>query len=161
MEELLKLLIERHLTLGSVESLTGGLFASTVTSIPGASATFRGALVTYSSEVKSDVCNVPSELIAEKGVVSYEVAESMALNGAKVLKCDVVVSFTGNAGPSCLDGLPAGRIYVGIYILGEVTSYEFTISNKSRNEVRQTIVDEAIKLLLTKIKDIPNSSRIL
>ncbi len=154
MKELLELLTKNNLTLGSVESLTGGLFASEITSIPGASKSFRGSLVTYSSEVKVDVCHVPAELISKYGVVSHEVAASMCENGARVLKCDVVCSFTGNAGPDCLDNLPAGRIYVGLYIKGNVSTYEFNIINKNRNEVRSEIVLEATKLLKQKIKEL-------
>ena len=82
-EKVLKALENKHLTLGSVESLTGGMFASAICSIAGASKVFRGALVTYASELKTKLDSVPAEMIREYGVVSKEVADAMALNGRK------------------------------------------------------------------------------
>ena len=103
MEELVNILKEKKLTIGSVESLTGGLFASSLASIPGVSSVFKGALVTYAIEIKENVCHVPCEIIDQYGVVSSECAYEMAKHGAQVLNTDVTISFTGNAGPLCLD----------------------------------------------------------
>ena len=153
MKELFEVLKKNNLTLGSVESLTGGLFASTVTSFSGASAVYKGSLITYSPLVKESVCDVDKSIIEKYGVVSHECAYAMAKNGAQILDTDVCVSFTGNAGPTALDGLPVGRIYVGVSYKNEVSTYEFNILNKDRNEVRSCIVEEAIKLLLKIIKE--------
>ena len=85
MEELVNILKEKKLTIGSVESLTGGLFASSLASIPGVSSVFKGALVTYAIEIKENVCHVPCEIIDKYGVVSSECAYEMAKHGAQVL----------------------------------------------------------------------------
>lgn len=96
----LKKLEAKGLSLGSVESLTGGLFASTVCEVPGASKVFKGAIVTYANSVKEHLVDVMEETIQTYGVVSEQVAEEMALGGARNLDVDVCVSFTGNAGPT-------------------------------------------------------------
>jgi nicotinamide-nucleotide amidase len=96
---LLRLLEERRWTLGTAESATGGLIAARITSVPGASQVFRGAVVAYQREVKERVLGVASELIDEHGVVSEPVAVAMAEGAAARLGADVVVSITGSAGP--------------------------------------------------------------
>ena len=115
MEKLFKLYKEKGLTLGSVESMTGGLFAAKFTEIPGVSAVFKGSIVTYSSEEKVNIVGVKKETIDKFGVVSEEVAKEMAELGRKLLNVDVCVSVTGNAGPTCEPGgKPAGCYYVGV-----------------------------------------------
>ena len=96
---LVERLTEKNLTLGSIESFTGGLFGKTITDVSGASKTFKGALVTYSKELKENLLGIPAAYIEEHGVVSYEVCQQMAIKGQKVLGVDVCVAFTGNAGP--------------------------------------------------------------
>ena len=117
MKELLALLSEKHLTIGSVESMTGGLFASTFTDVPGASKVFKGSIVTYASSVKEKVVGVKTETIKKYSVVSSEVAEEMARNGQKLLDVDICISVTGNAGPTCEPGEePVGSVYLGLMI---------------------------------------------
>lgn len=89
-----------HLSLGVAESCTGGLLASLLTSEAGASEWFRGGVVAYSNEVKSNLLGVPADVIAAVGAVSQEVAESMALGVTRALDCSIGVSITGVAGPS-------------------------------------------------------------
>ena len=99
-KSVLKALEEKGLTLGSVESLTGGLFASTICSVPGASKVFKGSFVTYATSKKTDFLNINKDFIDKYGVVSKEVAREMAIIGRHGLEVDVCVSFTGNAGPT-------------------------------------------------------------
>lgn len=115
MKKLLNLLIEKNLTIGSVESMTAGLFASTFVNTPGASKVFKGSLVTYVVEEKTKLVGIEPQLINQFGVVSKEVAGEMANKGREVLNVDVCVSITGNAGPTSEPGgMPVGRAYIGI-----------------------------------------------
>ena len=111
--KVVELLKNSNLTIGSIESLTGGLFASNLTSIPGVSKVFKGSVVSYATEVKEMVVNVSKDVVTNYGVVSKECALEMALNGKKLLGVDVCVSFTGNAGPSAMENKEVG-IYVHI-----------------------------------------------
>lgn len=104
-------LLDKGLTLGVAESVTGGLIASRLVNIIGASKWFRGGVVSYASEVKFDVLGVPVG-----PVVSPEAAEAMAIGAAKLLGSDVGLSVTGVAGPEEQDGHPAGTVFVGIAI---------------------------------------------
>ena len=104
-------MMARSLTLGLAESVTGGLIASRIVAVPGASEWFRGGVVSYASEVKFDVLGVP-----EGPVVSAEAAEAMAAGARRVLGADVAVSVTGVAGPHEQDGQPVGTVYVGLAI---------------------------------------------
>ena len=109
-------LLERSLTLAVAESVTGGLIASRLVNIVGASKWFRGGVVSYASEVKLDVLGVPVG-----PVVSPEAAEAMAIGVAKLLGSDVGLSVTGVAGPEEQDGHPAGTVFVGIAIGDKVS----------------------------------------
>ncbi len=140
MESLLKAYKEKGLTLGSIESMTGGLFAAKFTEIPGSSAVFKGSVVTYSCEEKINIVGVKSETIEKYGVVSKEVAKEMAELGRKLLNVDVCVSVTGNAGPTCEPGgKPVGCFYVGVATKEETTVKEFEKPLK-RNMVRNEAV---------------------
>jgi len=102
-------LVERGLTLGLAESVTGGLIASRLVNIPGASKWFRGGVVSYASEVKFDLLQVPVG-----PVVSAEAAEAMAEGARRVLGSDIGLSVTGVAGPEPQDGQKPGTVYVGV-----------------------------------------------
>ena len=137
-------------TLGSVESFTGGLFAREITKVSGASHFFKGALVTYASEEKNRILGISYDVIDEYGVVSREVAAQMASNGQKLLNVDYCVSFTGNAGPTAMEGKPVGLIYIGIAIYDKVEVYEFQLSG-DRDTIQNEGVNNALKLLEQKI----------
>ena len=145
-----KLFREYGRTLGSVESFTGGLFAREITKVSGASHFFKGALVTYASEEKNRILGISYDVIDEYGVVSKEVAAQMASNGQKLLNVDYCVSFTGNAGPTAMEGKPVGLIYIGIAIYDKVEVYEFHLSG-DRDTIQNEGVSNALKLLEQKI----------
>lgn len=106
---------ERGLTLGTAESCTGGLLAKRFTDLPGASAAFRGSVVSYTNEVKMNVLGVPRELLDEQGAVCADVARAMAEGARRVLGCDLAVSVTGVAGPDSDErGNPVGLVYVAL-----------------------------------------------
>ena len=90
---------ERGLTLGCAESCTGGLIAKRLTDIPGASAVFKGGVVSYTNEVKQNVLQVPEELLEQHGAVSGQVAAAMAQGARRALGCDIALASTGVAGP--------------------------------------------------------------
>ena len=114
-EVVLGLLKEKGLTMGTAESCTGGLVAKRLTDLSGASAVFRGGVVSYTNEVKAGVLGVPQEMLDEFGAVSAQVAQAMAQGARKVLGCDLAVSLTGVAGPNPDDrGNPVGLIYVAL-----------------------------------------------
>ena len=140
MKKLLQELAEKGLTLGSVESMTGGLFAGEFTSVPGSSKVFKGSVVTYASEIKERVVGVQAETINKFGVVSEEVAYEMADCGRKLLNVDVCVSVTGNAGPTCEPGgKPAGFYCIAVATKNGVSVKSFEI-HKKRNGVRNSAV---------------------
>ena len=140
MKKLLQMLSKKGLTLGSVESMTSGLFAAEFTSVPGASKVFKGSVVTYATEIKEKVVGVKSETIEKYGVVSEEVAKEMAECGRKLLDVDICVSVTGNAGPTCEPGgKPAGFFCVAVATKNEIIVKSYQISKK-RNAVRNRAV---------------------
>ncbi len=90
---------EKGLTLGCAESCTGGLIAKRLTEIPGASAAFKGGIVSYTNEIKADILHVPGHILEQFGAVSREAAAAMAEGARRALNCDVALSSTGVAGP--------------------------------------------------------------
>ena len=141
--EVIEELKKRNLSIGAVESFTGGLFSSTLTSVSGVSQIFKGSIV--SSLIKEKVVGVSHETIEKETVVSKEVAEEMAFNGSKILDTDITVSFTGNAGPTVCEGdKPVGLIYISIYFEKNFYTYEKRL-NLDRNAIREAAVDFALK----------------
>ena len=140
MEKLLQELKNKGLTLGSVESMTGGLFSAKFTENPGSSAVFKGGIVTYSCEEKINIVGVKKETIEKYGVVSEEVAIEMAEKGRQLLNVDICVSVTGNAGPTTEPGgKPVGCFYVGISTKNGTTAEVYQKSGK-RSEIRNSAV---------------------
>lgn len=106
---------ERGLTLGCAESCTGGLIAKRLTDIPGASAVFKGGVVSYTNEVKQNVLHVPEELLEQHGAVSGQVAAAMAQGARQALGCDIALASTGVAGPDRDDrGNEVGVMFAAI-----------------------------------------------
>ncbi|MFM9036832.1 MAG: competence/damage-inducible protein A [Actinomycetota bacterium] len=132
----------RGLTLGLAESVTGGLVAGRLTSVPGASEVFRGSVVSYASEVKFDVLGVPAG-----PVVSESAAIAMAEGVRRVLGSDVALSLTGVAGPSEQDGQPVGTLWVGVALPGQVTTATALRMPGQRDQMRQMSVISALDLL--------------
>ncbi|WP_327234182.1 nicotinamide-nucleotide amidohydrolase family protein [Streptomyces sp. NBC_01317] len=110
----LALLEDRSATLAVAESLTGGLVAAELTSVPGASRSFRGSVTAYATDLKRDVLGVAAPLLAERGAVDPEVARQMAAGVRRVLGADWGAATTGVAGPEPQDGQPVGTVYVAV-----------------------------------------------
>lgn len=147
-EVCLALLRERCLTLGTAESCTGGMMASLMTDLPGASQVFRGSVVSYHEEVKAQVLGVPDEMLAEYGAVSPQVAEAMARGAKKLLGCDLAVSATGVAGPDPDSrGNPVGLVYLGLAWEDQCIVREFRAGNVARERVRRMSAQRGLDLV--------------
>ncbi len=145
-EEINKLFREKGRTLGSVESFTGGLFASEITSVSGASHFFKGALVTYATEEKQRILGIPYSDIDAYGVVSQEIAGQMAGHGKSLLNVDYCVSFTGNAGPSAMEGKPVGEVYIGVAYEDKAQVFAYHLEG-TREEIQKQAINIAYEIL--------------
>ena len=112
--DILEILRTRKESISVAESLTGGGLAQALSSLPGSSEIFRGSVTAYQAEIKSEVLRVPAQLISEMGVVSEEVAISMATGVRDLMNSTWAISTTGVAGPGPTDGVPAGTVWVAI-----------------------------------------------
>lgn len=143
----LKQLKVRGLTLGTAESCTGGLLAKRMTDLPGASAVFRGGVVSYTDEVKHNVLGVAQTLLDEYGAVSHQVARAMAEGALTALGCDLALSTTGVAGPDPDDrGNPVGLVYVALATL-EGTTVKEIHGGMGRERIRTVAANHAFDLL--------------
>ena len=145
------LLTDKKMTLSTAESFTGGSIAERITSVPGASAYFKGSIVCYATETKVNVLGVPQELIDEYSVVSEEVAIAMA-NGVKnKLGTDFSIATTGNAGPTKGDSdAEVGTVYIGIGTPKGTFAHKF-VMGKHRDRVVKKSVNKAFELLYKEI----------
>ena len=134
-------LLSRGLSLGLAESLTGGLIASRLVNVAGASQWFRGGVVSYASEVKFDLLGV-----TPGPVVSASAAEEMARSARDLLKCDVALAVTGVAGPDEQDGQGPGTVFVGL-ALGDVVSHVALRVPGDRTRVRSYSAIGALDVL--------------
>ena len=150
MEELVELLKQKNLTLSCVESLTGGLFASSITNIPGVSKVFKGGVVTYWTSIKEEVVHVNKDIITKYGVVSSECALEMARHGQELLTSDICISFTGNAGPDVMENKPVGLVYIGLKIKDKEFVKELHLQG-NRQEIRKKCIQEGCNLIFEKI----------
>ena len=137
----LDLLRSRGLTLGLAESVTGGLVAGRLTDVPGASDVLRGSIVSYASEVKFDLLDVPPG-----PVVNEATAMAMAAGARRVLDASVGLALTGVAGPAEQDGMPPGTLCVGLALGAEVTAVTLRLPGQ-RRQMRQMSVISALDLL--------------
>lgn len=141
---------EAGLTVATCESLTGGMIASTLVDVPGASGVVRGGLVTYQTDTKTLLAEVPAALIAEKGVVSAEVAQAMAEGARRKVKADIAVSATGMASPGGPEEPPAGTVFVGVST-GEGTYAIPLHLAGTRQDIRRQTVRCALRAILTEV----------
>ncbi|WP_432101528.1 CinA family protein [Streptomyces sp. WAC 04229] len=112
--DVVRLLTVRGETLAVAESLTGGMVASEITSVPGASKAFRGSVTAYATELKREILGVDGSLLAARGAVDAQVAAQMAAGARKFLGADWGIATTGVAGPDAQDGQPVGTVFVAV-----------------------------------------------
>ncbi|MCH2032111.1 MAG: competence/damage-inducible protein A [Tenacibaculum sp.] len=145
-----KFLKSKELTICTAESMTGGKIASTLVSVPGSSAYFKGGFVVYTSELKEQLLDVPMSLIEENTVVSKEVAELMVINARKKVNTDLAISITGNAGPTTdHNDKDVGLVYIGIADENGAEVHEYNFG-KPREKVINKTVNKALELILRK-----------
>mgnify|MGYP000160599832 FL=1 len=146
-EQIQKKSISEGFTLALAESCTGGEIAARITKIPGASGYFKGGAVVYHAQSKVDLLDVPASLIEQKGVVSVEVAEAMAMGAKQKYGSTHAVATTGNAGPSKGDeAVEVGTVCIAIASPSGVYAEEFSFG-KSRERVIQKAVNKVFELL--------------
>lgn len=147
---------QRRLSLGTAESLTGGLAAKRLTDVPGASAVFKGAIVSYTNEVKETALGVPGDLLWGKGAVCPEVASAMAEGARKALRCDVALSFTGVAGPESDEREnPVGLVYVGLATADGVRVREVRLGGV-RERIRTTAASHGFDMVRRWLAGLPD-----
>jgi PncC family amidohydrolase len=142
-----RLLEVRGATVGVAESLTGGLLGAALTTTPGSSTTFRGALVVYATDLKSSLAGVPTPLLDAEGPVSGHVAAALAAGARDRLGATYGVGVTGVAGPDEQNGQPVGTVHIAIAgpgTAGEVRSLHLP---GGRDEVRGAAVAAALDFL--------------
>ncbi|WP_297212268.1 MULTISPECIES: CinA family protein [Thermodesulfovibrio] len=139
-------LIEIGKTFSTAESCTGGLIASSITDIPGASKVFLGGMVVYATEMKLRLLGVAREVF-DYGVISSQMAEEMALKIRLLTGSDYSIATTGNLGPDVMEGKPKGLIYIAIATPEKVYIKELNLQgDRLSNKIKAT--EEALKLFV-------------
>ena len=146
-QEIGDLLRQKRLTLGTVESATGGLISHLITNIPGSSDYYKGSIIAYSNEAKINVVGVREDTINQYGAVSYQVAEELAQGGRMLLAVDICLTDTGIAGPGgATSGKPVGLFYLGLSHQGNTMSQKHTFQG-SREQNKKSAAGAALNWL--------------
>ncbi|MEU6181087.1 CinA family protein [Streptomyces coeruleorubidus] len=156
--DVVRLLTVKGRTLAVAESLTGGLVAAEITSVPGASKVFRGSVTAYATELKHELLGVDATLLAARGAVDPQVAGQMAAGVRKALGTDWGIATTGVAGPEPQDGQPVGTVFVAVDGPLRADSgsagggkVEALRLNGDREEIRRESVRSVLALLLKEL----------
>jgi nicotinamide-nucleotide amidase len=139
-------------TVAVAESLTGGLVAAALTDIPGASASFRGGVVTYATELKASLLGVDRDMLAEHGAVYAPVAAAMAEGVRARLGATYGVATTGVAGPEPADGQPVGTAHIAVSVADD-TVVRTVVLEGDRHAIRRLTVEHALGLLLGRLRE--------
>jgi nicotinamide-nucleotide amidase len=144
-------MINKRLTLGIAESLTGGGLAYYLTSVPGSSKVLKGGIIAYGTPIKIGLLGVNSETIENCGVVSMEVAIEMAIGIRIRTASNIGIGVTGYAGPEGGDDFaPIGRVYWGVAIPSGYSNLELNLKGE-RNEIREEAIKRGLEFLLDKL----------
>ena len=147
--KIVKLLSKKKLTVSFAESCTGGLLASSITSVSGSSKVFNMGLVTYSNNAKIKLLKVTKKTISRYGAVSYETCLSMVKNLSKISKSNISISITGIAGPNGgTKEKPVGLVYIGLKKGSKTIIKKNLFKNKKRISIQKTTVTQALKMIL-------------
>jgi nicotinamide-nucleotide amidase len=158
-----KLLKNNNKTIGTAESCTGGRIASLITSVPGSSAYFKGSVIAYSNEIKTNILGVLPDMLSKHGAVSQPVVETMAQNTIKLIGCDYAIATSGIAGP---DGgtpeKPVGTVWIAVASKQQVWAKKFSFGedNRERNIQKSALsaINQLSKLILSEIEKNANNS---
>jgi nicotinamide-nucleotide amidase len=147
--KIVKLLTKKKLTVSFAESCTGGLLASSITSISGSSKVFNIGLVTYSNNAKVKLLKLPKKTITKYGAVSYETCLSMVKNLSKISRSNISISITGVAGPNGgTKEKPVGLVYVGLKKGSKTIIKKNLFKSKKRVSIQKATVNQALKMIL-------------
>ena len=150
--KVVKILTKKKLTIALAESCTGGLLASTITSISGSSKVFNIGLVTYSNNAKVKLLRVPKKTIVNFGAVSHETCLSMVKNLSKISKSNISISVTGIAGPNGgTKEKPVGLVYVGLKKGRKTIIKKNLFINKGRIFIQKATVKKVLKMVLKNV----------
>lgn len=142
------LLRERGMTLATAESCTGGLISNRITDVPGASAVFTHGFITYANEAKTQMLDVPAELIASHGAVSEAVACRMAAGALEASGADLAVAVTGIAGPDGgTEGKPVGTAWIGVGVKGKAVRAFRVYHPRNRHDFKLAVSQSALEAL--------------
>ena len=149
MNLLVKKLVKKKLKISFAESCTGGLLASSITSISGASKIFNLGLVTYSNQAKIKFLKINKNIIKKYGAVSHECCLAMVNNLSKMSKAHINVSITGIAGPNGGTKLkPVGLVYIGVKKGNKIMINKCFFKSKKRLSIQKATVKKALNLIL-------------
>ena len=153
MKTLIKLLNKKKLKISLAESCTGGLLASSITSISGASKVFNLGFVTYSNQAKIKVLKVNKNVIKKYGAVSHECCSAMVKNLSKISRANINVSITGIAGPKgSTKEKPVGLVYIGVKKGNKIQINKCLFKAKNRSSIQKATVRKALNLILRAAK---------
>ena len=140
---------KKKLKLSIAESCTGGMLASSITSISGASKIFNLGLVTYSNQAKIRILRVNKNIIKKYGAVSHQCCLAMVNNLSKISKANINVSITGIAGPKGgTKQKPVGLVYIGIKKGKKIQIIKCLFKSKKRSSIQKATVKKALDLVL-------------
>ena len=149
-QKIVNLLTKKKLNISFAESCTGGLLASSITSISGSSKVFTVGLVTYSNNAKINILKVPQNIISRHGAVSHETCMYMVRNLNRISKTNISVSITGVAGPNGgTRKKPVGLVYIGIKKSNKILVKKYFFKNKNRQQIQRATVNKALNLVLS------------
>ena len=149
MISLIRILTKKKLKISLAESCTGGLLASTITSISGASKVFNLGLVTYSNQAKIKVLKINKSIIRKYGAVSHECCYTMVKNLSRISKANINVSITGIAGPKGgTKQKPVGLVYIGVKRGNKIQINKCLFKSKKRSSIQKATVKKALDLIL-------------
>ena len=149
MKSLIRILTKKKLKISFAESCTGGLLASTITSISGASKIFNFSFVTYSNQAKIKILKVNKNIIRKYGAVSHECCYAMVKNLSKISKANLNVSITGIAGPKGgTKKKPGGLVYIGLKIGNKTQINKCLFKGKNRSSIQKSTVKKALDLVI-------------
>ena len=149
MKSLIKILTRKKLKISVAESCTGGLLASSITSVSGASKVFNLGFVTYSNQAKIKILKVNKNIIQKYGAVSYECCLEMVENLSRISKANINVSITGIAGPKGgTKQKPVGLVYIGVKRGAKIQINKCLFKSKKRSSIQKATVKKALDLIL-------------
>ena len=139
-------------TVAAAESLTGGLVAAALTSVPGASWAVRGGVVSYATDLKASLLGVPQAMLTEHGAVYPAVASAMANGVRQRLGATFGVATTGVAGPDPADGQPVGTVHIAVSAEDDTVVRTLALDG-DRDLIRSLTVERSLALLLGRLRE--------